>query len=171
MAFTEYQSRWTRVKLVYSSVQFDSGRGDKGPRTNPFSYVTGREQPQPKSFLLCEYGLAWNLIYGVEEIALYCGREKTWNEISNDKKKILWGAQLQSYRHLCRVHEAQPKVIFLYDVQMVHDLVKQLLSFGFFLRREAHHIRKGKKREELDRWHPHPQVWFGIETLFWDPAN
>lgn len=43
---------WMRVKVVYSTAQSDSVRGDKGPRTNPFSSVTGREQPQPKAFLL-----------------------------------------------------------------------------------------------------------------------
>lgn len=43
-----------------------------------------------------------------------------------------------SYRHLCRVHEAQSKVVFLYDVQVVHDLIEELLTFGFFLLRETH---------------------------------
>lgn len=45
---------WTGIKLVYSTARSDSGRGDNGPRTNPFSSVTGREQPLPKAFLLCE---------------------------------------------------------------------------------------------------------------------
>ena len=55
-------------------------------------------------------------------------------------------SNLSSYRHLCRVHEAQSKVVFLYDVQMVHDLVKQLLTFGFFLIRET---QKNKQMEDL----------------------
>lgn len=50
---------------------------------------------------------------------------------------LLCNVYLQSYRHLCRVHEAQSEVVFLYDVQMVHDLVKQLLASGFFLIRET----------------------------------
>lgn len=58
----------------------------------------------------------------------------------------IYGLLLHFYRHLCRVHEAQPKVVFLYEVQMVHDLVKQLLSFGFFLRRGTHHFRAGKRK-------------------------
>lgn len=51
------------------------------------------------------------------------------------------GQDLQSYRYLCRVHEAQSEVVFLNDVQMVHDLVKQLLAFGFFLYRRTQMIR------------------------------
>jgi len=47
-----------------------------------------------------------------------------------------------SYWNLCRVHEAQPEVVFLYNVQMVHDLLKQFLTFGFFL------MRKQKKKGE-----------------------
>lgn len=55
-----------------------------------------------------------------------------------------------SYRHLSRVHEAQSEVVFLYDVQVVHDLVEELLTFGFFLRREtsvksAEHSFQGKR--------------------------
>lgn len=48
-----------------------------------------------------------------------------------------------AYRHLCRVHEAQSEVVLLYDVQMVHNLVKQLLTFGFFLIRETHKENTG----------------------------
>lgn len=48
-----------------------------------------------------------------------------------------------AYRHLCRVHEAQSEVVFLYDVQMVHNLVKQLLTFGFFLIRETNKENTG----------------------------
>lgn len=59
-------------------------------------------------------------------------------KISNETKRLLSKVYLHSYRHLCRVHEAQSEVVFLYDVHMVHDLFKQLLTFGFFLIKETH---------------------------------
>lgn len=59
---------------------------------------------------------------------------------------------LQSYRHLCRVHEPQSKVVSLYNVQVVHDLIKQLLAFGFFLIREAHKQHTSDQSDKLPRY-------------------
>lgn len=56
---------------------------------------------------------------------LLINKQKTTSTESQDT--------LHAYWNLCRVHEAYSKVVFLNNVQMVHDLFKQLLAFGFFL--------------------------------------
>lgn len=41
--------------------------------------------------------------------------------------------QGNTYRHLGRVEELEAKVICFHEVQMVHDLIKQILTLGMFL--------------------------------------
>ena len=36
--------------------------------------------------------------------------------------------------YLCRIHKSQSKIVAFNKVQVVHNLIKQLLSFGFFLK-------------------------------------
>lgn len=41
--------------------------------------------------------------------------------------------QRNTYRDLGRVKELEAKVICFHEVQVVHDLIKQILAFGMFL--------------------------------------
>lgn len=41
---------------------------------------------------------------------------------------------LITYRDLCRIHKPQSKIVTFYEVQMVHNLLKQMLAFGFLLK-------------------------------------
>lgn len=52
---------------------------------------------------------------------------------SNEKLICPERSQRKTYRDLGRVEELEAKVVCFHEVQVVHDLIKQVLAFGMFL--------------------------------------
>lgn len=79
----EHTTAWTRVKRVFSTARADSGRGDNGPRTNPFSSVAGRSSPSLKLSFSLNSTLAWNLTQSWGD-CFRLWKKKIYTEIQND---------------------------------------------------------------------------------------
>lgn len=61
-------------------------------------------------------------------ISSHCGSVS-----SNEKLICPERSQKKTYRDLGRVEELEAKVVCFHEVQVVHDLIKQVLAFGMFL--------------------------------------
>lgn len=174
MAFTKYQSRGTgtqqpgELNRFIPQPRLTLAEVTMVPEPIPLALLL--EGSSPGSSLPSVWIAVWPGIWDIELTgSLYSMGKKLYWDIKRFKINISFkkcGALLQPYRHLCRVHEAQPKVVFLYEIQMVHDLLKQLLSFGFFLE-EGNTSHQGKTKKIVALINV--LVWSFI--IFLDPSS